>query len=86
MRASNRYKREPLGGTVDREMIWRELVFDYFWERASPLGRMLIIAVVLGAFVLLAVAIFRLGEAGQAASRLVREPATTSLTTTVRAP
>ena len=29
-------------------MIWRDLIFDYLWERASPLGRLLIIAVVLG--------------------------------------
>jgi hypothetical protein len=65
-------------------MIWRDLVFDYFWERASPLGRLLIIAVIVGAFVLIGVAIFQIGKVVQVPTQWSRGPTTTVLTSSVR--
>jgi hypothetical protein len=65
-------------------MIWRDLVFDYFWERASPLGRLLIIAVIVGAFVLIGVAIFQIGKVVRVPTQSSRGPTTTVLTSSVR--
>jgi hypothetical protein len=45
-------------------MIWRDLVFDYFWERASPLGRLVMIAVVLATIAVVVLAIVQLANAG----------------------
>ncbi len=67
-------------------MIWRDLVFDYLWERASPLCRSLMIAVVLGAIVLLLLAIVQLANAGHGLPTTLHAPITRSTTSTVPTP